>query len=217
MQVAPILALTAPSVKLEPVPDLKCYACEREPTQQCARCGRPYCDDHGEDFCNVCLEPASGVPSFNLYRGSLVALALGAVLAIWLIVQPSSNTSGSGLTRIVVTPTVAAATGNLTTPVPAAGSPQAQPTTAGTSSTPRPATTGTPAAAATSAPTTGTSTAGTTGDYVVVSGDTLSGICSDKIRKPPSLTTADCITQIKTLNNLTSDNLEVGQHLKVPQ
>jgi LysM repeat protein len=199
------------------VPDLKCYACEREPTQQCARCGRPYCDDHGEDFCNVCLEPSSGVPSFNLYRGSLLALFVGAALAIWLIIQPSSNTSGSALPRII-TPTAAAATGNLTTPAPNTGSPQTQPTAAGTA---RPATTSTaatPAAGATSAPTASTSTAGgTNGDYVVVSGDTLSSICSDKIRKPPTLSTSDCVTQVMSLNNLTSDVLSVGQHLKVPQ
>jgi LysM repeat protein len=213
--VDPKLALGAASGKLEAVPDLKCYACEREPTQQCARCGRPYCDDHGQDFCDVCLAPASGVPSVNLYRGSLLALVIGALLAIWLIVQPSSDTSGSALPRLVITPTAASAsTGNLTTPAANTGSPQAQPTTAGTA---RPATTA-PAGAPTTAPTTGTSTAGTTtGEYVVVSGDTLSGICSDKIRRPPSMSTADCIAAVKSLNSLTSDNLEVGQRLKVPQ
>src|SRR3989304_5678982 len=57
------------------MPDqLTCFACEREPTQQCPRCGRPYCDEHGEELCDACLEPASGVPSFTLYRGSLLAL-----------------------------------------------------------------------------------------------------------------------------------------------
>ena len=197
------------------MPDLKCFACEREPTQQCPRCGRPYCDEHGEDFCNVCLEPSSGVPSFTLYRGSLVALLLGALLAIWLILQPSSESSGSAL--IVVTPTRAPAGNALTTPgattgspQPAQSSPQPGTTVAATSAATRPAGTTTPA--------TGTpSTGGVTGEYVVVPGDTLSAICSDKIRRPASQSVTDCVTQIKTLNGLTSDNLEVGQRLKVPQ
>lgn len=205
------------------MPDVKCYACEREPVQQCPRCGRPYCEDHGEDFCDVCLEPASGVPSFTLYRGSLLALLVGAALAVWLIVQPSSD-GESALRPIIVTPTSPAASGNLTTAVPGAGT--VQPAT--TPGTPRPGTT--PPAGATTAAVTatrpatgGTPVAGTTpgatttGDYIVVSGDTLSGICSDKIRRPPSLSVTDCVAQIRTLNSLTSDNLEIGQKLRVPQ
>ncbi|HEX5368981.1 MAG TPA: hypothetical protein VFY10_06150, partial [Dehalococcoidia bacterium] len=57
--------------------EMTCFACEREPTQQCPRCGRPYCNEHGEDVCDACLEPASGLPSFTLYRGSLLALLIG--------------------------------------------------------------------------------------------------------------------------------------------
>src|SRR3972149_3611207 len=79
------------------MPDqLTCFACEREPTQQCPRCGRPYCDDHGEELCDACLEPASGVPSFTLYRGSLLALLVGTALAVYLLIQPSSGDEGSG-------------------------------------------------------------------------------------------------------------------------
>src|SRR5436305_4618903 len=87
---------------------MTCYACDNEPTQQCPRCGRPYCDAHGEDFCGVCLEPASGVPSFNLYRGSLLALIVGAVLALWLIIQPTGSESSSSPKVVVLTATSAA-------------------------------------------------------------------------------------------------------------
>jgi LysM repeat protein len=194
------------------VPELTCYACEREPTQQCARCGRPYCDEHGEDFCDVCLAPSSGVPSFNLYRGSLLALFIGAAVAIYLIIQPGSDDTASALRPVEVTRTPVNA-GTLTTPAgtgsPAAGSPQptlAPGTTsvAGATSTTRPATTTTPGAAQ-------------TGVYVVVAGDSLSLICSDKIRRPGTMTVQECVDQIKSLNSLTSDAISVGQQLRVPQ
>src|SRR5690242_3292975 len=92
---------------------MTCFACEREPTRQCPRCGRPYCDEHGEDVCDACLNPGSGVPSFTLYRGSLLALLIGTAVAVWLIVQPSGNdnTANAALRPVVVTPTVAARAG----------------------------------------------------------------------------------------------------------
>jgi hypothetical protein len=81
---------------------------------------------------------------------------------------------------------------SLTTPL--TGSPQAAATTAGT---PRPGTTSAPGAAtATPRPgSTGTAGPTTTGEYVVVSGDTLSGICSDKIRRPGSMTVSSALTR----------------------
>src|SRR2546430_4035199 len=106
---------------------MTCYACDNDPTQQCPRCGRPYCDEHGEDFCGVCLEPASGVPSFNLYRGSLLALIVGAVLALWLIIQPSGGES-SGTPKVVVL-TATSVAGSRAAPVatPGAGTVVATP------------------------------------------------------------------------------------------
>jgi len=195
------------------VPELTCYACEREPTQQCARCGRPYCEEHGEDFCDVCLAPSSGVPSFNLYRGSLLALFIGAAVAIYLIVQPGGDDTASALRPVEVTRTPVSA-GTLTTRAPGTGSPASsspQPTApagttsiAGATATTRPATTSTPGATQ-------------TGVYVVVSGDNLSSICSDKIRRPGTMTVPECVDQIKALNGLTSDAISVGQELRVPQ
>jgi LysM repeat protein len=110
----------------------------------------------------------------------------------------------------VITATAPSGTSSLTTP--AAGSPQPQATTGAAATVPagataRPGTTATAVASGTT----------TTGVYVVVGGDTLSLICSDKIRRPASLTVSDCVDQIKSLNSLTSDNISVGQQLKVPQ
>ncbi len=213
-------------------PALTCYACEKEPTQQCPRCGRPFCDDHGEEFCGVCLEPASGVPSFNLYRGSLLALIVGAVLALWLIIQPTSGSGDSGPKLIVVTPTSSAARAATTGPAasaPAGGAAPAGTAASGTSAatvttgTPRPPGTVGGSVTATIRPaTTGTVTTGSTppagsGDYVVVSGDNLTLICDSKIRKPAGMTNSECVDRIKALNSLTSDAISVGQTLKVPQ
>jgi LysM repeat protein len=194
---------------------MTCYACDNEPTQQCPRCGRPYCDEHGEDFCGVCLEPASGVPSFNLYRGSLLALIVGAVLALWLIIQPTGSESSSSPKVVVLTATSAAgavrpAPAVSTTPASPNATPAATTSAVGTSFAGVPtARAGTPGAGATSA---------APGSYVVVSGDTLTSICDSKIRKSAGMANADCVDQIKSLNGLSStDSISVGQTLKVPQ
>jgi LysM repeat protein len=152
------------------------------------------------------------MPSLGLYRGSLVALVFAAIIAIWLIVQPTNNTSGSGLRTVVITPTGGPAAGALTTPGPAVTAPAG--TTPASPSTPVTAASGTPRPTVTSTTPAGPTTTGT---YVVVSGDTLSSICSDKIRRPASMSVSDCVAQIKTLNGLTSDNINVGDSLKVPQ
>src|SRR3990170_1927963 len=116
------------------MPDqLTCFACEREPTQQCPRCGRPYCDEHGEELCDACLEPASGVPSFSLYRGSLLALLIGTALAVWLLVQPT--TSEGELRPVVLTPT-SAAVRTSTTPAPQPTQPAGAVTTPAAATTP---------------------------------------------------------------------------------
>ena len=194
---------------------MTCYACDNEPTQQCPRCGRPYCDEHGEDFCGVCLEPASGVPSFNLYRGSLLALIVGAVLALWLIIQPTGSESSTSPKVVVLTATSAAGAirpAPAVSPTPGTGNatPVATTSAVGTSFAGAPtARAGTPGA--------GTATVAAPGSYVVVSGDNLTLICDSKIRKPAGMANADCVDQIKSLNGLTSDSISLGQTLKVPQ
>jgi LysM repeat protein len=199
---------------------MTCYACDNEPTQQCPRCGRPYCDEHGEDFCGVCLEPASGVPSFNLYRGSLLALIVGAVLALWLIIQPTGGESSSGPRVVVLTATSAAGAvratpGVNTTAAAGNATPAAVTSPVGTSFAGAPtARAGTPSTSGTA---TGSTPAASPGTYVVVSGDNLTLICDSKIRKPAGMTNPDCVDQIKSLNALSSDSISVGQSLKVPQ
>jgi hypothetical protein len=158
------------------------------------------------------MQPSSGVPSFSLYRGSLLALLAGIAVAVWLLVQPTSgDNSGAKLAPILLTPTRAA--GTTTTPgatTPGATTPVATPSTpvaTGTGTAPtatRPAGTGTPAV-------TGTATS-SSGEYTVVSGDTLSGICA---RQRPNMASTDCVAQIKSINGVT-ENISIGQKIRLP-
>jgi LysM repeat protein len=188
---------------------MTCFACEREPTRQCPRCGRPYCDEHGDELCAICLQPASGVPSFSLYRGSLLALLVGAALAVWLLVQPPSSEGDASLRPTVLTPTSEAAV------APTQASSDGQPST---NTTPQPGTTAAPGTTGTARPAgTGTPAASTTpgaaGQYTVVAGDSLSGICA---AQRPALSSAACVEQLRSLNGLTSDDLTIGQRLTLP-
>ncbi|MPZ49215.1 MAG: LysM peptidoglycan-binding domain-containing protein [Dehalococcoidia bacterium] len=182
---------------------LTCFACDNEPTRQCSRCGRPYCDDHGEELCDACLEPASGVPSFSLYRGSLLALLIGTALAVWLLVQPTTS-EGDGLRPVILTPTSTTARTD-TTPGPQQTPGPGAATTPGAQTTP-----GAPVA---TTPPAGTTPAAGGNTYTVAAGDTLSAICA---ARRPNLPSTDCVEQVQTLNGITSSDISVGQVLRLP-
>ncbi len=84
---------------------MECYACGKEASRQCRRCSRLYCELHGGDLCAECLSPASALPSFNLYRGSLLALLVGTAIAIWLLVRPPGAGDNPGVIISEFTPT----------------------------------------------------------------------------------------------------------------
>lgn len=67
---------------------MHCFACENEAEQQCQRCQRLYCENHGDNLCGECLNPASAVPSPAIYRGSLLALIVGTAVVVWLLLAP---------------------------------------------------------------------------------------------------------------------------------
>jgi|SRR5688500_5505372 hypothetical protein len=193
---------------------MTCFACEQEPTQQCPRCGRPYCDDHGEDVCDACLEPASALPSFTLYRGSLIALLIATGLAIFLILQPPGDDTNAAFGPTLVTPQpTATAAVAVTTPGPGG---TAGPQTTQPSQGTQPAGTGANPTATRPAGTTTPGAGGGSGTVTVASGDTLSSIC-DRV-KPASMSNPDCVNFIVTQNNLTSANdISIGETLRVPQ
>ncbi len=169
---------------------MNCYACANEATSQCKRCGRPYCDAHGDALCAECLKPASALPSYTLYRGSLLALLVGTAFALWLLVRPPG---GSEESSPVVLPQQEKATATATVEAP--------------TSTPSQPTTPTPAATATP----------TTREYVVQEGDTLYGI-GEKF-KPPDQNVVDFVREIARLNDLGDPDTAVlrpGQTLIIP-
>jgi hypothetical protein len=181
---------------------MKCYACDKDAVQECRRCGRLYCSDHGGELCAECLRPASALPSYALYRGSLLALLIGTAIALWLLLKPPEKASESVPSLIV--PTQAAT-------VTARPSPMT-PTTA----TPL---TGTPAATPAGTPATTPATTATPGvnEYTVEEGDSLFGIAEKFL--PPGEAIGDFAQRIAEANGLSPEDplLQPGQTLRIPQ
>ena len=103
---------------------MKCYSCTNDAVQECRRCGRLYCEEHGGELCAECLKPAGALPSFLLYRGSLLALLLGTAVALFLLLKPPEQASQSGFNVVEPTATTAVAR------TPTAGAPVTTPTVA---------------------------------------------------------------------------------------
>lgn len=176
---------------------MKCYSCEQDAVRECRRCGRLYCEDHGDELCAECLKPAGALPSYMLYRGSLLALLIGTGVALALLLRPPEEVGQSAPAIIAATPTAAAA---------------ARTPTAGPTVTPLPGATivGTPAATATPTP-------GGAIQYTIQSGDSLFGIASQFL--PPGEELTDFANRIASANGLsvTDPLLQPGQTLQIPR
>jgi hypothetical protein len=176
---------------------MQCYACDDQATRQCRRCARVYCELHGGDLCAECLSPASSLPSFNLYRGSLLALLVGTAVALWLIVRPPGSGSGNEVIISQVTPTAIVSQGTRT---PAGASPTSATLTAVSpvTETPQP-----------------TATVGPR-EYFVQSGDTLIGIATQFA--PPGVDPFIYAQQIAAASGLSSVNepITTGERLALP-
>jgi hypothetical protein len=178
---------------------MQCYACDHQATRQCRRCARVYCELHGGDLCAECLSPVSSLPSFNLYRGSLLALLVGTAVALWLIVRPPGSSSGDQILLSQLTPTAAVTqTTRTTTPASTA---LATPTI-GALATSTPV----PPPAATPGPR----------PYVVQDGDTLIGIATQFA--PPGADPYTYAQQIAAASGMSdiSEPISVGQTLTLP-
>lgn len=183
-----------------------CYACENQATRQCRRCAKYYCELHGGHLCAECLSPASSLPSFNLYRGSLLVLLVGTAVALWLLVRPPGSGDGQEVVITQHTPTAVVAEA---TPSPEA----TEATPAATSETPA-ATARTPAAGRTPTPqATATSEQRT---YVVQENDSLTAI--GERFAPPGVDPFQYAIQIAAASGLASVDEQIfpGQVLILP-
>jgi nucleoid-associated protein YgaU len=192
---------------------VQCFRCDQPAVQECARCGALYCDDHGDALCERCMDPNSALPSYRVYRGSLMALLIGSVFAVWLLVRPGGETDQTGppaaLAAVLPTQTPTLATPPARTPAPGASpTPTASPATTATAA---PVASATPARTATPAASTPTPANRT---YTVKPGDTLYGI-ADQYRGTVPL--ADYFERILTLNGLRETSLiAAGDVIRIP-
>ena len=160
---------------------MHCYACDEQATQECARCGALYCDNHGDALCDRCMDPASAIPSYRVFRGSLAALLIGSIVAVWLLVLPPAradqdgppssiaNLVQTGTPRPSATAQATSAPGEQTAAASVSPTPSATPTR-----TPSPTATATPSPSPTATPSpTPTVVPGQATTYTVTAGETL--------------------------------------------
>jgi len=186
---------------------VQCFKCDQDAVQECPRCGALYCDDHGDALCDRCMDPVLAVPSYRVFRGSLVALLVGSVIAVWLLVLPPSvgdrDQPPSSLSGIVPTATAPRQTGTPGASATPAGGGTAASTASATAAAGSPSPSATPTPSPTPSPTPTATT------YTVKSGDTLIGI-ADQFG-----TTTDAIQRA---NNIDSPSgLQIGQVLTIPR
>jgi len=190
---------------------MTCYVCGKEATHRCPRCAKLYCDEHGDELCAACQDPASAIPSGAVFRGSLLALLVASVLALWLLIQPPGLPGEEpGEEAVLPLPTITPVSVASPTPTLPA-TPTATPTATASptpEATPSPTLSPTPEPTPTPTPTPTPEPPPFT-EYEVQPGDTLSAVAQ------AFDTTIDEIVRI---NGLASQDviIDVGQKLLVP-
>lgn len=190
---------------------VECYACDVEAVAECPRCGALFCDDHGEALCSRCMDPNLALPSYRVYRGSLLALLVGSVFAVWLLVLPPSGADSDG-------PPASLAGVLSAVPSPTA-TPEPTPASAGDSTgtsdavvaatpAPVPSETATPTPVATVA-------SGVTDEYIVQPGDSMSLIAARFLA--PGGDVEVFLQRIVDLNGISDpSNIAAGQVIEIP-
>jgi len=190
---------------------MTCYVCGKEATHRCPRCAKLYCDEHGDELCAACQDPASAIPSGAVFRGSLLALLVASVLGLWLHLQPPGLPGGEpGEEAVLPLPTitpVSVASPTLTPPATPTATPTATPSPT-PEATPSPTLSPTPEPTPTPMPTPTPEPPPFT-EYEVQPGDTLSAIAQ---------AFGTTIDELVRINGLASQDviIDVGQKLLVP-
>lgn len=155
------------------------------------------------------LDPSLAMPSPRVYRGSLIALLLGSIFAVWLLVLPPAgadqDSPPTSISNIVPT---AEPTG---TPEPTATEDPVATATA--QSTATPAATTPPDSTATAEPTAEPTATAVT--YTVVGGDTMLAIAEQFL--PPGRELNQFANEIAAANGIGDiTQIQVGQVLEIP-
>ncbi len=186
---------------------MDCYYCDTAAVQECARCGALYCDEHGDALCQRCLDPMLALPSYRVYRGSLLTLLVGTVLAVWLLVQPLGASDADGPVPASISNVIGSAV------------PTDTPSPRGSSVGNAPAGPAGPAAGAPPATTAPVATvAGTPAaiTHTVEPGDTLVGIAAKYL--PAGKAVADFAIEIQEANRIANAaTITVGQAIRIPR
>lgn len=187
---------------------MECFRCDQDAAFECSRCGELYCEAHGDSLCERCQDPTLALPSYRVYRGSLLALLIGSVFAVWLLVRPSGGNDLDAAER--ATSVLPAATAAATvTP-----DPDDQTAGAAPAATATPVATATPAVAATATPTPEPEPEFI--EYTVAAGDTLSSIAARFL--PPGEGLEAFSQRIAELNQLPDLGLvRLGETLQIPR
>ncbi len=181
---------------------MNCYSCDQTATNACKRCARTYCNEHGNaTYCAECLQPASAMPSFNLYRGALLVMLIGTAIAIFLLLRPPGGSNGAPTLSIGnVTATITATGGGAKTSTPSTDTPpQSNGTDTAGSTTPGPTVNPSP----TVEPTPNV----VFREYVVEEGDSLFGIAEATIGPDDDI--AAYVQAIANLNGWDVDAAEL--------
>lgn len=177
---------------------MECFRCDREATSECPRCGTLYCDEHGDALCERCQDPALALPSYRIYRGSLLALLGGTIFAVWLLVRPPLTVDGDS-------PGVPPALSGV---ISAPDSTETVEPTVTVTPTPVPTATSTPE------PTAGPARP-TFREHTVAEGDTMFSIALEYL--PANKEVLVFVEEIAAFNELSDVNaISIGSVLKVP-
>ena len=158
-------------------------------------------------MCERCLDPALALPSYRIYRGSLLALLVGSVFAVWLLVRPISGEEPDAAGAELIS-TATQVAGDVADPEDGSPTPTATSTQpAGATSTATPSPTTTPAATAT--------TESDIVEYTVAPGDTLQSIAQQFL--PAGGDLATYTDTLATFNGIADPSLiSVGQVIRIP-
>ena len=150
------------------------------------------------------MDPALALPSYRVYRGSLLALLVGSIVAVWLLVLPPASADQDGppdsIAGLVNTRTATPEVTPTPEPTEVGGTPEATPTAEPTET---PKTTPTEAAEPEQQ------------TYIVQAGDTMF-LIADQFA-PAGVAAADFANTIAQANGITDiSSLQVGQELIIP-